>query len=546
MGEFVRHIACDSCGSSDARAEYADGSTHCFACKRTTGPDTDGVPAASEARDSQANLGLVATEPLALSARGITEETCKKFGYGFGKDKSGTTVQVAPYFDGQKLVAQKLRYRDKKFKFIGEPKRAGLFGQQLWGDKGKKLVITEGEIDCLTVSQLQGNKWPVVSIPNGAQAAKKELSKHLQWLLGFEEIVLMFDMDEPGQEAAKDCVLLFPPGRCKIAALPLKDPNDCLMAGKGAEVIQAIWNAKTYRPDGLVSFDDVIEGIKKPVEWGINWWMDELTKATFGRRFKEIYTFGAGTGIGKTDFLTQQIAFDMDMGFQVGLVFLETPKEELGKRIAGKKMGKRFHVPDAGWTQAELDEGSEWLRGKGIVYDAIGCADWEVIKAHIRFMAAQGIRIFYLDHLTALADTQDEKGSLEQIMKELGGLVHELDIMLHLVSHLTTPDQGPSHEEGGRVTIRQFKGSRSIGFWSNFMFGLERNQQADDEEERQTTYFRVLKDRNTGQSTGLLLPLGYDRQAGCLFAKKEATEACPFPSQEVPATVPPWETNPQF
>ena len=528
MGEFVRHVPCvhPECGSTDGAGEYADGSTHCFVCKRNT-PATDGTTTVQrEELPSRASQGLLSGTIEALAKRGITEETCKKFGYAIGKDSSGKFCQIAPYYDGKELVAQKLRYADKGFKFIGQPKRAGLFGMQLWGDHGKKVVITEGEIDCLTVSQLQGNKWPVVSVPTGSGGAKKALSKHLQWLLGYEEIVLMFDEDEPGKAATAECVGLFPAGRCKVASLPLKDANECLLAGQGAAVIQAMWNAQTYRPDGLVSFADVAARIRKPVEWGIPWWSPQLTKLTYGRRFKEIYTFGAGTGIGKTDWLTQQIAFDMDLLDDegkprlVGLIFLETPIDELGKRIAGKKLKRRFHVPDAGWTQEELDTGTDWLLDKGTLYDSIGQTDWEVIKNHIRFMANEGIRIFYLDHLTALADTDDEKGSLEKIMKELGGLVHELGIMLHLVSHLTTPDKGPSHEEGGRVTIRQFKGSRSIGFWSNFMFGLERNQQSEDEEERQTTVFRVLKDRNTGGSTGALIPLGYDREAGCLFEQE--------------------------
>ncbi len=78
-------------------------------------------------------------------------------------------------------------------------------------------------------------------------------------------------------------------------------------------------------------------------------------------------------------------------------------------------------------------------------------------------------------------------------MSELGGLVKVMDIIITFVSHLTTPD-GTPHEEGGRVTIRQFKGSRAIGYWSDFMFGMERDTQAEDEEERQTTTFRVLKE----------------------------------------------------
>jgi twinkle protein len=51
----------------------------------------------------------------------------------------------------------------------------------------------------------------------------------------------MFDMDEPGQKAAKECAELFPPGRCKIARLTAKDPNELLKLGKGQEIITAIW-----------------------------------------------------------------------------------------------------------------------------------------------------------------------------------------------------------------------------------------------------------------------------------------------------------------
>jgi twinkle protein len=132
--------------------------------------------------------------------------------------------------------------------------------------------------------------------------------------------------------------------------------------------------------------------------------------------------------------------------------------------------------------------------------------------------------------LTALAaaDDREEKDALEAIMSEMGSLVQELGIVLHLVSHLTTPE-GKPHEEGGRVTIRHFKGSRSIGFWSFFMFGLERNQQAEDPQEKQTTVFRVLKDRLTGQATGETIAFGYEAKAGKLYEFDGSNQ---FPSLE--------------
>ncbi|MDQ0392637.1 hypothetical protein [Labrys monachus] len=57
----------------------------------------------------------------------------------------------------------------------------------------------------------------------------------------------------------------------------------------------------------------------------------------------------------------------------------------------------------------------------------------------------------------------------------------------------------------------------AIGFWCHYMFGLERDQQHEDERWRSITVFRVLKDRYTGRATGEVIYLGYDRDTGTLF-----------------------------
>lgn len=512
---FIRHIPCDSCGSSDGNALYTDGHTYCHVCEAYVHGDGEAPEGAPQRKKKME--GLITGEFQALPKRRISEETCRKFGYQVGRNKSGALVQIAPYFDSTgTMVAQKLRDANKEFSFIGNSKEAQLFGANLWST-GKKIVITEGEIDAMSVSQAQNNKWPVVSVPTGSKGAKKALAKALEYLNGFEEIILMFDMDEPGRDAVAECAELFEPGKCKIATLPLKDANECLKAGREQDIIQAIWNAKTYRPDGLVNASDLREEILKPIEYGLPWWLPGLTEATYGRRDGEVYGLGAGTGVGKTDFLTQQIAYDLTvLKLKVGTIFLEQKPTETAKRVAGKIKGKRFHVPNAGWEQAELLDAVDALADNLVMYDAFGETEWDVVKGKIRFMAvSEGIKLIYLDHLTAMADTADEKGSLEQIMKEMAGLAQELGIIITFVSHLTTPE-GKPHEEGGRVTIRHFKGSRAIGFWSFFMFGLERDQQHEDEALRQVTTFRVLKDRYTGQATGKTFFLGYSEETGLL------------------------------
>lgn len=337
-----------------------------------------------------------------LKARKITEDTCRKFGYVVGTDRSGKLVQAAPYYDEDRnLVGQKVRDAEKNFTFIGSMKTAVLFGQHLWPAGGRRVVITEGEIDAMSVSQVQGNKWPVVSIPNGAQGAKKSLSKNIEWLNSFEEVVLMFDMDEPGLAAMAECVSLFPSGKAKTTSLPRKDANEMLKAGEGDQIVQAIWNAKAYRPDGIVKLSDIKEEVLRDPEVGLPWFIPRLTELTYGRRWGEVYGFGAGTGIGKTDLFTQQIQFDvLELNQKVGLFFLEQKPAETAKRVAGKFAGKCFHIPDGSWTKEELAQVIDRLEEDDRIsfYDSFGSAEWDVIASSIRYMAhSEGVRIFYLD-----------------------------------------------------------------------------------------------------------------------------------------------------
>ena len=39
--KFVKHMACENCGSSDANTLYDDGHTHCFSCHTTVGANQD-------------------------------------------------------------------------------------------------------------------------------------------------------------------------------------------------------------------------------------------------------------------------------------------------------------------------------------------------------------------------------------------------------------------------------------------------------------------------------------------------------------------------
>lgn len=521
-------------------ARYSDGHGYCFTfgCEYYEpgeGEDTTDLPPPS---DRKMFSLLPIGEVKALPLRRISQETAAKWGYSVSK-MGDKVVQLANYRDEKgRVYKQKVRTADKKFSSLGDTKDLRFYGQNIWRDGGKMIVVTEGELDALSVSQAQGNKWPVVSLPNGAQSARKAVKANIEYLDKFDTVVLMFDMDDAGHEAAEEVAPLLRPGRVKIAKLPLKDANEMLQAHRESEIIDAVWGAKPFRPDGIISINDLKEKALEEPEWGLPWFMPTLTDLTYGRRYAEIYALGAGTGTGKTDWFTQQLAFDVtELGLKVGGIILEQPVGETAKRLAGKVAGRLFHIPDGEWTREELSDALDLLDDKVFLYDHFGETDWGVIKARIRYMAvALDIRVIYIDHLTAMADPTNERSSLEQIMKEMAGLAHELNLIIHFISHLSTPE-GKSHEEGGRVSTRHFKGARAISFWCNFMFGLERNQQADDKEERLRTTFRVLKDRNTGQATGETFFIRYDFTTGLLNeAPPELEDADDFDRARLPTS----------
>jgi twinkle protein len=510
--------ACPECGSRDNLARYDDGHAYCFGMG--CGYYEPGSGEAPTPRRSTLTSDMLRGEPRDLAKRGIRQTTCEKFGYWVGQDAKGNTVQIANYRPNGQTIAQKVRGKDKKFFVTGDGSKMGLWGKHLWKEGGRRLVITEGEIDALSYAQVTGLTWPVVSLPKGASGAAAAIREDIEFCNSFEQVVLMFDMDEAGRKAVEACVDLFPPGKCAVAELPLKDANEMLVADRVKELTTAAWQAKVYRPDGIVDIRTLRDEVLADVAIGAPWPWEALTKATFGRRPGEVYALGAGTGVGKTDVFTQIICKDViELKIPCGVLYLEQPVVETVKRVAGKMVGKRFHVPDGSWTKAELTEAFDKLADTGLFhpYDAFGAMDWDVIKARIEYLiVGLGCKHIFLDHLTALAAGQDdERVALEAIMADIAMLAQRHKVVFHFISHLATPD-GKPHEEGGRVTIRHFKGSRAIGYWSHFMFGLERDQQAEDPEERSQTTFRILKDRYTGQATGQVILLAYDAATGLL------------------------------
>ena len=513
---------CPECGSRDNLARYSDGHAYCFGCNHyEPASETTGAGSShSTTKQKRKAAGMINGTYGDLASRGLRSDTLRKFRYQLGEYK-GQPCHIAPYNNRKgEIVAQHIRLPkdadgNKEMPWLGETARIfQLFGQSSWGAGGRKVVITEGEIDAMTVSQVQDHKWPVVGAPG--TNSEKYIQRASDWLETFDEVIFMFDGDEPGRKAARECAALLTPGKAYIAELPDGyDPNDLLIQKKSHVIQSAIFNAQPFRPDNMTSLSDLIDEAVKPVEWGLSLpvCLERLYEMSYGPKPGQVWVGGAGVGIGKTDIFTEMEAHDLREGRSVAIWHGEQSPAETPKRIAAKLAGKPYFKPDFEYNEDELREVLMPYANQVHIFDHRKLpSDWDEIQSWVRWVAkVYGVQNVYLDNLTLLsAAADDERRFLDNLLKEAKELASQLGVTVHFLSHLTTPTTGKPHEEGGRVEAKQFTGSRAIMRYADYMWGLERDTQAEDNLVRSTSTFRVVKDRLTGQSTGQTFWLRYD------------------------------------
>ena len=552
MSRVVERTQCPSCAqngrdsSCDNLCVYEDGGKHCFACGHHEFKDKEyKEPKVMEQTPTQP-ASFVSGEIRELADRRITEKTARFYNYQ-SVIKNNERFDVASFYRDGQMVAQKLRGPIKSFMWRGNATKPPLWGQHLWKSaKGKRLVITEGEIDCMTVGQLLETKWPVVSLPNGAAGAARAVKDNLEFVNSYEEVVLMFDMDEAGRDATRAVAELLPPGKCKVATLPFKDPNECMLKNQGRSIVQAMWEAQKYSPDEIVHVSQVtgIDEVDNTRVYPFPY--DSLSEFLLGQRSGEITLWTSGTGSGKSTLLREMIHHHLAEGRSVGAIMLEeSPQETVDdmvslimnkpvRAIRAKKimndlrerLGKDPIAIDIidDFTDEEYAKARQELEGSNLyIYDHLGNNGLQNLCARIEFMAVSlNVDVIVLDHITAAAagllttDTDYDGGSSERllidnIMKELRALVSRTGVRIDVVSQLKKTNK--AYEEGERITLQDLRGSGSLSSVPNTVIALERDRQNPDHKLANTTVVRVLKNRLTGKS-GIASCLFYDHGSG--------------------------------
>lgn len=526
MSDVSYKTACTNpeCGSSDACVVYDDGHSFCFSCKElNTAAEVDAKP--KEKKQVSKDF-ITSTKPRELKSRGIRLATCRKYGYEAGTVNQDI-LHVENFYKDGTLTAQHIRkVEDKDFYWIGDSKKVELFGQHLWGrDSGKRLVITEGAIDCMTIAQAMNLTWPVVSVPSGAASAAKYIKQEYEFVCKFDEIILAFDDDKAGHEAIETVMPLLPVGRVKVMKYDgYKDANELYMKSKrdAKAVVTQVYEAHPYRPDGIVSGKDILTRLKEKPAPGYDISYPILNEKLHGLSKKRFYLFTAGSGIGKST-LVHEIGYELvhTDDLTVGIFALEEDVREAALRHITIAVNRPMHleeeIPDqeiaAYWDKL-------FSEGKYHFYEHFGSSEIDVIIEKMRYMiVALGCDFLIFDHISIVVSGLDEIGEserkmIDKFMTKARSLMEETGAGILAIVHLKRPKgNGKGFNEGRAVSLTDLRGSGGLEQMSDCVIALERDQQGKFEN---ISRIRLLKNRKTGKN-GVCDCLKYSHETGRLL-----------------------------
>ena len=544
MGKIVvRNRPClnKECGSHDARQIYEDGTSFCFSCQsyfpKQEGDTDHLVVPRKKAIEAPAGISAKDVHELPirpLKDRKISKEVMEYFGVRVSYSQETGEID-AHYYPYEKDSYKVRKVATKEFHWINKSPK--LFGQTQFNGAGKRLIITEGEIDALSVAQASLDKYdkiyPVVSIPSAT--GTKALLENREWIRSFQEVVLWMDNDQAGHKAETEAVRLIGFDKVKLVKTPeeFKDANDVLKAGNSYKVLQFVFDAAPYTPAGIIKKDELWKAI---VEYsntpsipypdcigGIN----EKVKGT---RLGSISTFISGTSCGKSTIMREIMLHLKEVTeSNIGVISLEEAPAETAVKLAGMQLRRnpaKEEIP-----LDSLKEGFDAVFGSDrfMLLDHQGSLKDDTVMDKLEYMALSGCKYIVIDHITILVSegAGDLTGNeaIDKTMADLLKFVKRHNVWIGLVSHLrkTVGGTGKAFEEGKMPNLDDIKGSGSIKQISFDIIAFARNLMDADPVKRNTIEMAVLKCRHTGL-TGHVKGAYYDYDTGRFKQLEDAPE----------------------
>lgn len=344
--------------------------------------------------------------------------------YGVGDDGNGNII--FPFYENDELVFVKYRPARKLEK--GERKawreadtKPVLFGMDLC-EPESPLVITEGEIDCL--SCYEAGIRNVVSVPSGTQDMTW-LDTCWNWLKQFNLIILYGDNDSAGVDMVRALTKkLNGEHIVKVAVNPngIKDANELLYRQGKEAVKKAVDNAKEIPISGLIRLADVkpldVKSIPRTLS-GVK----VLDSSMGGFLDGELTVWTGKRGHGKSTLVGQMLVEAVEQGKKVCA-------------YSGELRSDWFQY----WIESQM-AGPEFMESYIDTFD-----DKE--KYYIKKEVASQIREWYKDSFylydNEISTKNTEEGSILKIFEYA---VRRHDCKVFLVDNLMTAQSGGSRDD---------------------------------------------------------------------------------------------------
>ena len=382
--------------------------------------------------------------------------------------------------------------KKEKWRAIGDVDiSCDLFGANLQGTNTFRTYITEGEWDCLALheAQLANPKRKfvpnVVSITFGAGNAAECVMNNKEYLDKSKERVVVFDNDEPGQEAMVELSLVYP--EFKTFKIETNDLNDMLLSDKEGLLSLSLNNIIDFQPEDIVtealSVDELTEPLKKGVYLPI---LPMMSSKLHGFREGELTFIMAPEGAGKST-VAREIGYGlMTAGEAVGNVFLE----ESLKKTQQAYIAMDNDVPLAAFREdpsiipveniknsiAKLinNKRSAWLECK------FGSLRPSMVMPKFRHMHHLGMKYIIFDHIhMALSGEvlKDERQVIDQLCTEMAAFCESTGVAIICISHITEQKRQPPKDSSGNIDYPYYykvqnKDARGSGAFSQLAHNI--------------------------------------------------------------------------
>lgn len=438
--------------------------------------------------------------------RNISPKTFEFYGYQINKEKQ---CHIANYYnDAGQAVMQQIRDAKKNFPLRGDTSYNNtLYGSHLFTpDERVFITITEGQLDALSVAEAFDCKYPVVSLPNGCQAAYKVLLANQKYLSGFKYVVLAFDNDGPGQDAVNQCLNLFEPGKLRIVKWAKKDANEHLKDNEHSVIRNLVYGAVEYLPAPILTGDAWLDTMRNFQRKTRPWPWVEANNVLSPIFIPSIYTIAAWPGVGKTVVVADIMRHAIKLTGKVGVISLEESSQVLLTKLTDMLMGSDLQsVSNRNFTEEEI-ELCRAATENVVTYDhkTYG-SSLDTILENLPYIAQSlNCEMIIFDNLSysATGEGDDERRGIDKAMIRLKDSSTKYGYTLFNVCHLNE-----DNEDFKKTKVR---GSRGVDMYSDQVIYLGRDCEGEDLISRNTLQFYVKKDRATGRDTGKGFELYYN------------------------------------